>query len=418
MAIRITNGRQRKCRNTRERTGKNVVLTTKQGRKVEIDRGRFSTNNMWSEKLWVFYNEFGPMGAVWGKSMDEALDELVDQDLAGGILMTEETAKELEDEGQEVEHAGNFGEPINTDYLQADEIKLDPHRDAALLAELKQAEEDGADFLSDLDEGRKGNKRKANIGSKVVRGGKAKAVKNLGWLLQHWKDVESFEVTEGGKFGSSDVVLRAWLHTVDDHGIKTRYPDRGPTSGDYYETDFASRSVLADFLQRPVFEGLPIKWLGKSMKVGPALKEFGYIKKSNPRSAPDKYGDRTGYHMSLSYGQLPPKAKFVEIWDDEMGSRSYNWDLKNRDSDVMHAVKDEFQEKYPALKGVTDSGIRDADAAWVLLHALKKYHEEPGEPEDSEDMAAEEIEEWQNEWAEEAGNLASGILYTLGIEWV
>lgn len=140
--------------------------------------------------------------------------------------------------------------------------------------------------------------------------------------------------------------------------------------------------------------------------------------KRNPRSAPDKYGDRTGYHMTLSYGVLPKKAEFERIWEDEMGSSSYRWDLKNRDGDVVSAVKDEFQDKHPALKGVTDSGIRDADAAWVLLHALKKYHEEPGEPEDSEDMSAEEIEEWQNEWAEEAGNLASALLETLGIEWV
>ena len=141
-------------------------------------------------------------------------------------------------------------------------------------------------------------------------------------------------------------------------------------------------------------------------------------RKPNSRSAPDKYGDRTGYHMSLSYGQLPKKAEFERIWEDEMGSSSYRWDLKNRDGDVVSAAKDEFQDKYPALKGVTDSGIRDADAAWVLLHALKRYHEEPGEPEDSEDMSAEEIEEWQNEWAEEAGNLASALLETLGIEWV
>lgn len=298
--------------------------------------------------------------------------------------------------------------------------------------------------------------RTANTGSYVVKGGKRTEVKNLGWLLRNWKDVESFEVREGE--GSWDVTLRAWLHTVDDGGIKTAYPKRGATSGDYYETDFADRGVLAEFLQRPVFEGTPIDWLGEKLKVGPALEKFVHetrrkkngspideavqailaayrsggkaaagvayeievenrklknweamalaekfrklIKdepRKNPRTPPDKYGDRTGYHVSLNYGELPTKAEFLRIYEDEMGSKRYTWRLVGRDVDTVNQAVEEH-----GLEGVSSAGVRDAAAMYALLKVLA-------------DAPWEEDDEGRGETPHD---LASSILETLGIEWV
>lgn len=75
--------------------------------------------------------------------------------------------------------------------------------------------------------------------------GSWKLVKNLGWLLDHAGDVDRFEVRLGDSPTSRDVVLIAFL---DD--------------GRIYATPFASRSVLAGWLCRPVFKGLGVRWIG------------------------------------------------------------------------------------------------------------------------------------------------------------
>lgn len=72
-------------------------------------------------------------------------------------------------------------------------------------------------------------------------------VKNLGWLLAHWKDVTSFEVIKipGSELGS--VILRAALR-----------------DGRTYRTNYASACVLRMFLDRPVFRGLLVTWYDSS----------------------------------------------------------------------------------------------------------------------------------------------------------
>ena len=82
----------------------------------------------------------------------------------------------------------------------------------------------------------------------VHRDGKApKQVKNLGWLLRHWKDVKNFDVT----LTKGEITLTAFS---DDW---------------FYTTDYASLSVLHNWLNRPVFVGLPINWLSADrVKIG------------------------------------------------------------------------------------------------------------------------------------------------------
>lgn len=88
--------------------------------------------------------------------------------------------------------------------------------------------------------------------SSVWDGARWKEVKNLGWLLRHASEVESFDVLRGS--GGNDALLVA---TLLDHRV--------------YATPYASFAVLANFLNRPSFVGLPAVWLGKRMLVGPAL---------------------------------------------------------------------------------------------------------------------------------------------------
>jgi hypothetical protein len=71
-------------------------------------------------------------------------------------------------------------------------------------------------------------------------------VKNLGWLLRNWRKVRSFAIRphpplKGGGF-RPDAVLYAY------------------TSAGTYRTGFSSATILADWLDRPIFRGLPQYW--------------------------------------------------------------------------------------------------------------------------------------------------------------
>lgn len=80
----------------------------------------------------------------------------------------------------------------------------------------------------------------------VLPGGKERKVKNLGWLLRHWKSVGSFDVTLPVD-SVRGVTLTAHLH--------------GHDKGYIFVVDFADRSVLWNFLNRPVFAGVTVTWL-------------------------------------------------------------------------------------------------------------------------------------------------------------
>jgi hypothetical protein len=63
-------------------------------------------------RLWIISNEFGAMGAVWADCEQDALDVLVDADLAAGILVDE---PETEEERESLVYLGNYDEPANLD---------------------------------------------------------------------------------------------------------------------------------------------------------------------------------------------------------------------------------------------------------------------------------------------------------------
>lgn len=80
--------------------------------------------------------------------------------------------------------------------------------------------------------------------STVTRNGQIKRVKNLGWLLAHWRDVDRFTVFPGYN-ASEDCVLVAHLKN---------HPDE-------YRTGYASADLLHTFfLPRSIFYGLKVTW--------------------------------------------------------------------------------------------------------------------------------------------------------------
>jgi hypothetical protein len=95
--------------------------------------------------LWVLGNEYGAMGAVWADSMDGAFDELVDADLAGGILIDEEDADD------ETARLGNAGEPADLTNAWAEQVEFKPERDYKLLAAFAEGRGAGYDTLEGVD---------------------------------------------------------------------------------------------------------------------------------------------------------------------------------------------------------------------------------------------------------------------------
>lgn len=121
-------------------------------REVELDLDRIRANNLGpilpgeynphNVRLWVVGNEFGAMGAVWANESD-ALDELVDADLGGGILIDEADAEE------DSPRLGNAGEPANLDYAWVQPVRLDWNLDGRLLAAFAEVRASGGDSLAD-----------------------------------------------------------------------------------------------------------------------------------------------------------------------------------------------------------------------------------------------------------------------------
>ena len=73
--------------------------------------------------------------------------------------------------------------------------------------------------------------------------GAAKPVKNLRWLLRHWKEVDYVRVT---KLKDGRCWFRAFMQR----------PTRDKVF--YYFTIWESWEVCLDWLHRPVFRGLPL----------------------------------------------------------------------------------------------------------------------------------------------------------------
>jgi len=110
--------------------------------------------------------------------------------------------------------------------------------------------------------------------SKVIaKDGTEKEVENLGWLLKHWQEVEWFEVhTYYPSIHERDKprYWDCWLVAHMQEGIR-------------YKTEFADKSVLWDWLNRPKFRGLPVKWFGAIIPAGGLQWTFDDLKIYDPK---------------------------------------------------------------------------------------------------------------------------------------
>jgi len=75
--------------------------------------------------------------------------------------------------------------------------------------------------------------------------GRQVPVKNLGWLLKNWKEVKSFE-----------------LHSK---GLIDGYMIAHLRDGGSYHSAWNSKSIMLDWIKRPVFYGLPYSLDGRAM---------------------------------------------------------------------------------------------------------------------------------------------------------
>lgn len=73
----------------------------------------------------------------------------------------------------------------------------------------------------------------------LTKNGKTRTVKNLGWLLRNWREVESFKLAKHGKFPNDEGRMTAFLKC-----------------GGKYETGWASFDLMQEWIKRPVFFGL------------------------------------------------------------------------------------------------------------------------------------------------------------------
>jgi hypothetical protein len=122
---------------------------------VELEPERIKCNditlpgdfNPHNTRLWVIGNEYGAMGAVWAQHEQDAIDELIDQDLAGGILIDEEREKELIADGEDISRGGNAGEAYESDHLWMAPVVFEAARDLNLLLKFAEARGAGHDNL-------------------------------------------------------------------------------------------------------------------------------------------------------------------------------------------------------------------------------------------------------------------------------
>lgn len=105
--------------------------------------GEYNPHNV---GVWVIGNEFGPIAMVWAESLQDALDEAVDQNLMDSEQVPdEEFAKMTEDEKEDLAFLGNASEPFHQDYLWAERINRRDNPE--LMAAFAEAHEETKDHL-------------------------------------------------------------------------------------------------------------------------------------------------------------------------------------------------------------------------------------------------------------------------------
>ena len=96
-------------------------------------------------QLWLCLNAHGPMGAVWARSMEDALDVLVDANLAGGILVDESSPDEEHDNFARL---GSRGQVCDLSDTRVEKVAIIPDRDWKLMVKLAEARGAGHDNLN------------------------------------------------------------------------------------------------------------------------------------------------------------------------------------------------------------------------------------------------------------------------------
>ena len=137
-----------------------IALPLPSGKDIEVDADRILCNDIvlpsdasykQKTKLWVICNEYGPMVAVWADSDQDALDLLVDSDLAQGILVDEDTLKSMDEEAkEELAQLGNAGEYCDLSYAGMESVTFKPERDWKLMCKFAEAQGAQVDRLGDL----------------------------------------------------------------------------------------------------------------------------------------------------------------------------------------------------------------------------------------------------------------------------
>ncbi len=110
-----------------------------------IFAGEFNPHNV---RLWVVGNESGPLCAVWADCEQDALDEGVDSDLLGGLLIDPADVEKMSDEEREgVSFLGNAGEPADLEHAWLGVVELEPTRDIKTIIRFAEARGACADNL-------------------------------------------------------------------------------------------------------------------------------------------------------------------------------------------------------------------------------------------------------------------------------
>jgi len=135
-----------------------IALPLKHGEvELDVDRircddiilpGEFNPHN---KRLWVTMSRYGALGATWADNMGEALDELVDHDLAGNLLVDEKHLSEMDEaEQEELARLGNAGEPCDLTDVDVQPVVFKPERDWKLLCKFAEARGAGVSNLGVL----------------------------------------------------------------------------------------------------------------------------------------------------------------------------------------------------------------------------------------------------------------------------
>ena len=116
-------------------------LTTIHGQQIDIQDELILCNDVtlpWeynphNTRLWLIYNEYGPLGVIWANHEQDALDAIVDAGLGNSLLIEESDATD------DSPRLGNACEPANLDYCAITPIRLDPAKDCRLLCHFAEA---------------------------------------------------------------------------------------------------------------------------------------------------------------------------------------------------------------------------------------------------------------------------------------